>query len=209
MPLTPRYVRHHTVAYVAQPSSDAMKRIFSKIVEGALAINGNADIMALAKPIVESSVEIYFSVLNELKPIPAKAHYTFNLRDVSKIVQGVLMMRPNQIPNKETLAMLWAHEALRVFSDRLIDDDDRKYFGGMVVDSLKVQFKMSKSLARALRTSFAPSKSSSSATIRRWACRETITRKSLRSTTAQVAVAGSSHLAAGGSGAVKRSTSRS
>jgi dynein heavy chain len=145
MPLTPRYVRHHTVVAVTQPSSDAMKRIFSKIVEGALAINGNADIMALAKPIVESSVEIYFSVLNELKPIPAKAHYTFNLRDVSKIVQGVLMMRPNQIPNKETLAMLWAHEALRVFSDRLIDDDDRKYFGGMVVDSLKVQFKMSKS----------------------------------------------------------------
>ena len=64
---------------------------------------------------------------------------------MSKIVQGVLMMRPNQIPNKETLAMLWAHEALRVFSDRLIDDDDRKYFGGMVVDSLKVQFKISKS----------------------------------------------------------------
>ena len=41
--------------------------------------------------------------------------------------------------------MLWAHEMLRVFSDRLIDDDDRKYFGGMVVDSLKVQFKISKS----------------------------------------------------------------
>jgi hypothetical protein len=31
-------------------------------------------------------------------------------------------MRPNPIPNKETLAMLWAYKALRVFSDRLIDD---------------------------------------------------------------------------------------
>ena len=65
------------------------------------------------------------------KPIPAKAHHcTFNLRE-SKIVQGV-RMRPNPIPNKETLAMLWAYKALRVFSDRLIDDsiddDDRKYF---------------------------------------------------------------------------------
>jgi hypothetical protein len=41
-------------------------------------------------------------------------------------------MRPNPIPNKETLAMLWAHKALRIFSDCLIDDsiddDDRKYF---------------------------------------------------------------------------------
>ena len=50
---------------------------------------------------------------------------------VAKIVQGV-RMRPNPIPNKETLAMLWAHKALRIFSDCLIDDsiddDDRKYF---------------------------------------------------------------------------------
>ena len=79
----------------------------------------------------------------------------------------------------------------------------------VVINSLKMQFKMSKSLARALRTSFAPSRSSFSATTRRWACRETITRRSLRSITAQVAVAGASHLAAGGSGAVKRSASRS
>lgn len=63
------------------------------------------------------------------KPIPAKAHHCVTC--VSKIVQGV-RMRPNPIPNKETLAMLWAHKALRIFSDCLIDDsiddDDRKYF---------------------------------------------------------------------------------
>merc|ERR1719446_1465192 len=51
-------------------------------------------------------------------------------------------MKPNAIPNKECLAKLWAHESLRVFCDRLIDDDDRKYFQTMVCDSLKVQFKM-------------------------------------------------------------------
>ena len=141
--LTPRYVRHHTVVAMTQPSSDAMKRIFKCIVEGSLALNGTADIMALGKPIVDSSVDLYFQVLQDLKPIPAKSHYTFNLRDVSKIVQGVLMMKPGAIPNKECLAKLWAHESLRVFCDRLIDDEDRKYFQTMVVDALKVQFKMS------------------------------------------------------------------
>ena len=141
-PLTPRYVRHHTVVAVTQPSGDAMKRIFQSIVDGALALNGQADIIALGKPIVVSSVDTYFQVLQDLKPIPAKSHYTFNLRDVSKIVQGVLMMKPQAIPNKECLAKLWAHESLRVFCDRLIDDEDRKYFMDMIIDALKVQFKM-------------------------------------------------------------------
>ena len=76
------------------------------IVDGALALNGQADILALGKPIVEASVDLYFQVLKDLKPIPAKSHYTFNLRDVSKIVQGVLMMKPAAIPSKETLAKL-------------------------------------------------------------------------------------------------------
>ena len=141
--LTPRYVRHHTVVAMTQPSAEAMKRIFLSIVDGSLKLNGIADIMALGKPIVDASVDLFFQVLNDLKPIPAKSHYTFNLRDVSKIVQGVLMMRPTAIPSKETLAKLWAHESLRVFCDRLIDDEDRNYFTGMVADALKVQFKMS------------------------------------------------------------------
>ena len=49
--LTPRYVRHHTVVAMTQPSQDAMKRIFGAIVGGALSLNGIADIVALAKPV--------------------------------------------------------------------------------------------------------------------------------------------------------------
>jgi hypothetical protein len=51
--------------------------------------------------------------------------YRLNLRDVSKIVQS---MRPNQIPKKETLAMLWAHARV---ASRLLGPPslaDRKYF---------------------------------------------------------------------------------
>ncbi len=37
--------------------------------------------------LVASTVEIYNSIRTELLPTPSKSHYTFNLRDLSKVVQ--------------------------------------------------------------------------------------------------------------------------
>jgi dynein heavy chain len=41
----------------------------------------------LAKPMVDSTVSIFLRIQNELLPTPAKSHYTFNLRDVSRVFQ--------------------------------------------------------------------------------------------------------------------------
>ena len=142
-PLTPRYVRHHTVMVMPQPSAEAMRRIFSSIVGGHLALNGQAEIVSLTKPIIESTVDLYQTVLRDLKPIPAKAHYTFNLRDVSKVVQGLLMVQAAHIPSADVLIRLWCHEVTRVFADRFIDDTDRSYFKGLVAEYCKLQFKQS------------------------------------------------------------------
>jgi len=35
--------------------------------------------------IVSGSIDCYRAIIKEMKPIPAKFHYTFNLRDVSKV----------------------------------------------------------------------------------------------------------------------------
>ena len=140
--LTPRFVRHHACLSMPQPSPEAMKQIFAAIIGGYLSSAGSADVKALAKPIVESTVDLFFNVTRDLKPIPAKAHYTFNLRDVSKVVQGILMVKASHLPDKETLAKLWCHEVMRVFHDRLIDDADRAYFTEMIVDFIKAGFKL-------------------------------------------------------------------
>ena len=40
--------------------------------------------------IVDAAVEIYNSMSTDLLPTPDKSHYVFNLRDLSKCVQGIL-----------------------------------------------------------------------------------------------------------------------
>ena len=65
----------------------------------------------MLKPMVDSAIEVYLRIATELLPTPAKAHYTFNLRDVSKVFQGLVTIRPGQCPDpKKSLTRLWVHE---------------------------------------------------------------------------------------------------
>lgn len=50
------------------------------------------EILELAEnnAVVSATLSIYQQIQNELLPTPAKSHYIFNLRDVSKVFQGVL-----------------------------------------------------------------------------------------------------------------------
>ena len=67
-------------------------------------------------------LQMYNNIRLQMKPTPKKSHYTFNLRDVSKVFQGILMIQPKECLNADSACRLWAHETMRVFHDRLISD---------------------------------------------------------------------------------------
>lgn len=133
--VSPRLLRHFHMVWLTNLSEKSMCSIFSNILGGFLH-HYKPDLKPFGAPLVKSSVNIYLQIQKELLPTPLRSHYTFNLRDLSKVFQGVLMITPQFIPDKESLTNLWCHESARVFRDRLINEDDRLWFNSAVLNQL-------------------------------------------------------------------------
>ena len=89
-PLTQRYQRHSNIIAYTEMSFSGISIIFNTIIEAFF--NGfTSEVRNCLNQLVESQLEVYDQVLNgPMKPTPSKSHYTFNLRDISKIFQGVV-----------------------------------------------------------------------------------------------------------------------
>ena len=125
--VTPRVIRHCHMMTVPDVSETSMKRIFNSIMSGFLGTFPE-EFHSMASKIVDATTLTYQACCKELLPTPAKTHYTFNLRDLAKVIQGVLQADPKQITEPATLTLMWCHEAQRVFGDRLINAEDKGWF---------------------------------------------------------------------------------
>ena len=131
--ITKRFSRHFNFISFSEMNDASKATIFNPIVSSFLApLEGGA---ALALDIVAKTIGIYNRVCAEMLPTPAKSHYTFNLRDLSKVFQGVLLADASKIEGTDEAVRLWVHECRRVFRDRLIDDADRTWFNDRVQKS--------------------------------------------------------------------------
>ncbi len=55
------------------------------------------EIKPFNEPLVDATIRVYSTLTSALLPTPAKSHYTFNLRDLSKVFQGILMAEAGKI----------------------------------------------------------------------------------------------------------------
>lgn len=97
--LTPRFTRHFSMIFMSSMSENAMRTIFTSILDGFFK-DFPTNIANSSSKIVQASVEIYLRISEDLLPTPAKPHYVFNLRDLSKTIQGVLQANFITIPDQ-------------------------------------------------------------------------------------------------------------
>eukprot|EP00929_Paragymnodinium_shiwhaense_P038462 TRINITY_DN20312_c0_g2_i4.p1 TRINITY_DN20312_c0_g2~~TRINITY_DN20312_c0_g2_i4.p1 ORF type:complete len:4213 (-),score=1296.02 TRINITY_DN20312_c0_g2_i4:279-12917(-) len=138
--VTPRYQRHFSYIFVVPFHSSSLERIFLTIMNWFLAKFPGA-VSGLAKNVVLSTIEVYETISRDMLPTPAKSHYTFNLRDLSKVNQGLCLCTKNSLANDLDLMKCWAHECQRVFQDRLVNDEDRAWFANLLHTMMETHFK--------------------------------------------------------------------
>jgi len=141
-----RMKRHCANINVPMPSETSIQQIFGTILKLRFApIKGfdsrgkdgtfNKEALEVSESLVEVTMDLLAKTKVKLLPTPAKFHYIFNLRDVSRVFQG-LMTCPKEIMVKPTHCKLtqaqfvikvWKHECERVFQDKLITYEDKDW----------------------------------------------------------------------------------
>ncbi|XP_054012221.1 dynein axonemal heavy chain 6 [Hylaeus anthracinus] len=126
-PLTPRFVRHFAMLLIPAPTESSLKGIFKAIMTGFLE-DFVQSVRQVGDKIVNATVDVYRRIAEDLLPTPEKSHYIFNLRDLSKCIQGIMQVDASVVREPLEMYRLFYHECLRVFHDRLINVEDKSYF---------------------------------------------------------------------------------
>jgi dynein heavy chain len=122
------------------PSHENLQRIYNSILKTHVA-PFPPEILEAVEKITECTLKLYKQVVDQLPRTPVKFHYIFNLRDLSRIYEGLCRSTVDKFPTKESFVRLWRNESERVFADRLITEEDRKLVGEkMIPDLIKANF---------------------------------------------------------------------
>ncbi|ESO83512.1 hypothetical protein LOTGIDRAFT_133247 [Lottia gigantea] len=149
-PTSPRLLKHFCIFALPTPSTRSLQHIYQVQLGRFIIQDGDfmPEVQECLFSMVSASIAIYYRMGSTMLPTPTKSHYTFNIRDLSKVIQGLLQAHNSVIVSKDNCAQLLAHEATRVFHDRLVDNTDRMAFFDILSDNLHDYFKVGLSLKK-------------------------------------------------------------
>ncbi|KAI9004259.1 dynein heavy chain and region D6 of dynein motor-domain-containing protein [Gaertneriomyces semiglobifer] len=140
--LSARVQSRFNILNMTFPTESAIRRIFGTIINQKLQ-DFEEEIKPLGDIMTQATIEMYHAISSQLLPTPAKIHYLFNLRDISRVFQGLLRANKDFYDSQESVMKLWIHEVNRVFHDRLVTTEDRQFLHKLVDDKLVSNFSTS------------------------------------------------------------------
>ncbi|KAG1889346.1 dynein heavy chain and region D6 of dynein motor-domain-containing protein [Suillus subluteus] len=125
VPLSHRFLRHAPLVMVDYPGEVSLKQIYGTYNRALLKVVPT--LRAYAEPLTDAMVAFYLSSQKRFTT-DIQAHYVYSPRELTRWVRGIYeAIRPLETLSVEGLVRVWAHEALRLFQDRLVTEDEKSW----------------------------------------------------------------------------------
>lgn len=134
----PRFISKFVVFNLVFPTMNTLFHIYSSIVNGHL-----DDFEEPAKRgsiLIKMTLNLYNVLIVQLPPTPSKFHYIFNMRDLSRVVAGMCITKPQFYKTEPQIVRLWRNEFTRVICDRLINTEDAQLIRGHLENQILEHF---------------------------------------------------------------------
>lgn len=125
VPLTHRFLRHAPLVMVDYPGETSLKQIYGTFTRALLKVV--PPLRGFAEPLTDAMVDFYLASQARFTT-DAQAHYVYSPRELTRWTRGIYeAIKPLDALSVEGLVRVWAHEALRLFQDRLVTEEERKW----------------------------------------------------------------------------------
>lgn len=125
VPLSHRFLRHAPLIMVDYPGESSLKQIYGTFSRAILKVVPT--LRAFAEPLTDAMVDFYLTSQRRFTT-DVQAHYVYSPRELTRWTRGIYeAIRPLDNLSVEGLVRLWAHEALRLFQDRLVTEEERRW----------------------------------------------------------------------------------
>lgn len=124
-PMGPRFLRHAPLIMVDYPGEMSLQQIYGTFTSAVLKIVPT--LRGYAEGLTKAMVQFYLESQQRFTP-KVQPHYVYSPRELTRWVRGIYeAIRPLETLSVEGLVRIWAHEALRLFQDRLVAEDERQW----------------------------------------------------------------------------------
>ncbi|OQS01624.1 dynein heavy chain [Achlya hypogyna] len=134
--INPRLQRHFATFGVLFPTKAECVSLFGALWQHHLAAFSDA-VKRMAPGLLVATMDLHADLREHFVPTALKPHYSFNLRDLSLLFQGLVAAKPELFATSLKMGRFWLHECTRVFSDRLVSSAELARFNDMLLEHAK------------------------------------------------------------------------